>query len=92
MTAGLPCINTLSGNSPFTTLPAAITQLFPIDVPFNIVTFNPTQTLFPISIDFGLSRPIVLSFEINSCPFESIILTPDAITQLLPIFISFCYI
>ena len=47
---GTPKTKELSGISFVTTLPAPITQFFPLETPFNITTLLPTQVPAPMTM------------------------------------------
>lgn len=68
--AGIPPITQFSGNSPFTTAPAATTQPSPKTVPSRIVTFAPIQQFLPILMPFP-STPcnLIGTFKSEKCGF-----------------------
>ena len=84
----MPTATTLEGISLTTILPAPITVLFPILTPGNITTLPPSQTLFPISIGFAYSNPLLRCSTFIGCP-DVYIPQFGPINTLSPIFTLF---
>jgi hypothetical protein len=55
----------LLGKIPFTTAPAATTQLSPIIEPSKKVTFAPIQTLLPIFIPLEVTPCSLINFDVS---------------------------